>query len=65
MSARITKDYPRLRASEICSLCLQPKRVGLIVCWDCFERGGVADGTERAIENLDFAERALGFMEAQ
>lgn len=40
-------DFPNIRHSRQCPLCLKPKDKGLIVCWTCYRehsfRAGIPD----------------------
>jgi len=49
-------DYPNVRASSVCPLCLDTKENGLLVCWSCFREQGLRYGNLEAEGSINCAE---------
>ena len=45
-------DYPRVRASNVCPLCIRRKDQGLIACWYCYHLYGLGYGNKKEAEGL-------------
>lgn len=53
-------DYPAIRATLICPLCLQDKDAGSLVCWNCYRENELRYGMPNDVHALlDQAERKL------
>ena len=52
-------DYPHVRASAVCPLCLGHKDQGLIACWPCYHRRGMRYGNNEVEEVLKQTEIRL------
>jgi hypothetical protein len=51
-----TMDYPNVRASSRCPLCLGVKEKGLLVCWSCYREQGLRYGNPEAEQSIQSAE---------
>ncbi len=52
-------DYPHVRASDVCPLCLRHKNPGLVACWSCYHARGLRYGNNEVEELLKQSESRL------
>ena len=52
-------NYPHVRSSKVCPLCLVSKAAGLIVCWSCYGIWNLRHGNAKAEALINQAESEL------
>jgi hypothetical protein len=53
-------DYPYVRTSNVCPLCLEYKETGLVACWSCYRSYSLRYGNLEVQLKLDEAEARWG-----